>query len=87
MLASSSQAVGSQTSLLLGHPPTLRIAPPWRKGDPPILVTGMLPRLLRKTQASGNMWQHTCSIDSPEFKDALLVARAKRGANAPLKST
>ena len=28
MPASSSQAVGSQTTLPLGHPPTLRIAPP-----------------------------------------------------------
>ena len=75
-----SQAVGLQTSLLTGHPPTSRITPPWGKGDPPISVTGMLPRLLRKTRAGGNMWQHTCSIDSPEFKDALLIARAKKGS-------
>ena len=39
----------------------------------------MLPRLLRKTQASRNTWQHTCSLNSPEFKDALLIARAKKG--------
>ena len=26
------------------------------------------------------MWQHTCSIKSPEFKDALLIARAKKGS-------
>ena len=39
MLASSSQAVGSQTTLPLVHPPTSRIAPPWGKGDPPISVT------------------------------------------------
>ena len=25
------------------------------------------------------MWQHTCSLKSPEFKDALLIARAKKG--------
>ena len=25
------------------------------------------------------MWQHTCSLESPEFKDALLIARAKKG--------
>ena len=49
MLASSSQAVGSQTTLPLVHLPTLRITPPWGKGDPPISVTGVLPRLLRKT--------------------------------------
>ena len=49
LVLSSSQAVGSQTTLLPGHPPTSRIAPPWGKGDPPILVTGMLPRLLGKT--------------------------------------
>ena len=49
MLASLSQAVGSQTTLPLVHPPTSRIAPPWGKGDPPISVTGVLPRLLRKT--------------------------------------
>ena len=49
MLASSSQAVGSQTTLPLVSPPTLRIAPIWGKGDPPILVTGVLPRPLRKT--------------------------------------
>ena len=49
MPASSSQAVGSQTTLLLGHPPTSRVTPTWGKGDPPILVTGMLPRPLRNT--------------------------------------
>ena len=58
MPASLSQAVGSQTTLPLVHPPTLRIAPPWGKGDPPISVTGVLPRPLRKTRAGGNMWQH-----------------------------
>ena len=26
------------------------------------------------------MWKHTCSIESPEFKDALLIARAKKGS-------
>ena len=56
MPASLLQAVGSQTTLPLVSPPTLRIAPPWGKGDPPILVTGVLPRLLGKTQAGGNMW-------------------------------
>ena len=75
----SSQAVGPQATPLMGHPPTLRIAPPWGKGDPPISVTGMLPRPLKKTQAGGNTWQHTYSIDSPEFKDTLLIARAKKG--------
>ena len=49
MLASSLQAVGSQTTLPLGNPPTSRIAPLWGKGDPPILVTGVLPRPLGKT--------------------------------------
>ena len=49
MPASSSQAVGSQTTLPLVNPPTLKIAPPWGKGDPPISVTGVLPQLLRKT--------------------------------------
>ena len=49
MPASSSQAVGSQTPLPQVNPPTLRIAPPWGKGDPPILVTGVLPRPFRKT--------------------------------------
>ena len=56
MPASSSQAVGSQTTLPQVNPPTLRIAPPWGKGDPPILVTGVLPRPLRKTRAGGNTW-------------------------------
>ena len=79
MMASSSQAVGSQTTLPQVHPPTLRITPPWGKGDPPISVTGVLPRPLRKTRAGGNRWQHTCSLESPEFKDALLIARAKKG--------
>ena len=50
------------------------------KGDPPISVTGVLPRPLGKTRASGNTWQHTCSIESPEFKDTLLIARAKKGS-------
>ena len=79
MPASSSQAVGSQTSLPQVNPPTSRIAPPWGKGDPPILVTGVLLRPLGKTRAGRNTWQHTCSLKSPEFKDALLIARAKKG--------
>ena len=79
MPASLSQAVGSQTTLPQVNPPTSRITPPWGKGDPPISVIGVLSRLLRKTQAGGNMWQHTCSLESPEFKDALLIARAKNG--------
>ena len=79
MPASSSQAVGSQTTLPLVNPPTSRIAPPWGKGDPPISVTGVLPRPLGKTRAGGNTWQHTCSLKSAEFKDALLIARAKKG--------
>ena len=49
MLASSSQAVGLQTTLPPVNPPTLRMTPPWGKGDPPISVTGVLPRLLGKT--------------------------------------
>ena len=49
MLTSSSQAVGSQTTLPQVNPPILRIAPPWGKGDPPISVTGVVPRLLGKT--------------------------------------
>ena len=49
MLASSSQAVGSQTTLPQVNPPTSRIAPLWGKGDSPISVTGVLPRLLGKT--------------------------------------
>ena len=79
MPVSSSQAVGSQTSLPLVKPPTSRITPPWGKGDPPISVTGVLPRPLRKTQAGGNTWHHMCSLESPEFKDVLLIARAKKG--------
>ena len=79
MPVSSSQVVGSQTTLPLVNPPTSRIAPPWGKGDLPILVTGVLPRLLRKTRAGGNTWQHMCSLESPEFKDTLLIVRAKKG--------
>ena len=79
MLASLSQAVAPQTTLPQVNPPTSRIAPLWGKGDPPISVTGVLPRLLGKTRAGGNMWQHTCSLKSPEFKDTLLIARAKKG--------
>ena len=56
MLASSSQAVGSQTTLPLVSPPTPRITPPWGKGDPPISVTGVLPRPLGKTQGGRNTW-------------------------------
>ena len=26
------------------------------------------------------MWQHMCSIESPEFKNDLLIARAKKGS-------
>ena len=79
MPASSSKAVGSQTTLPQVNPPTSRIGPPWGKGDPPILVTGVLPRPLRKTRAGRNTWQHMCSLESPEFKDTLLIARAKKG--------
>ena len=79
MMASSSQAVGSQTPLPPVHPPTSRITPPWGKGDPQISVTGVLPRPLGKTQAGGNTWQHMRSLESPEFKDTLLIARAKKG--------
>ena len=75
MPASSSQAVGPQTTLPQVNPPMSRIAPPWGKGDPPISVTGVLPRPLGKTQAGGN----TCSLESPELKDALPIARAKKG--------
>ena len=81
MPASLSQAVGPQTTLPLVHPPTSRIASPWGKGDPPISVTGVLPRPLRKTQAGGNTWQHMCSLESPEFKDGLLISREKKGTN------
>ena len=52
--SASTPVVGRQATPLPGHPPTLRIAPPWEKGDSPILVTGMLPRPLGKTQAGGN---------------------------------
>ena len=79
MLVLSSQVVGSQTSLPLVNPPTSRMAPPWGKDDPPISVTGVLPRPLGKTQAGGNTRQHTCSLESPEFKDTLLIAREKKG--------
>ena len=76
----SALVVGPQATPLVGYLPTSRIIPPWGKGDPPISVIGMLPRPLGKTQASGNMWQHTCSLDSPEIKDTLLIARAKKGS-------
>ena len=79
MPASLSQTVGPQTTLPQVNLPTLRIAPLWGKGDPPILVTGVLLRPLGKTRAGRNTWQHTCSLESPEFKDALLIARAKKG--------
>ena len=79
MPASLLQVVGSQTTLPLVNPLTSRIAPPWGKGDPPILVTGVLPRLLGKTRAGWNTWQHMCSLESPEFKDAWLIAREKKG--------
>ena len=73
MLASSSQAVGSHITLPQVNPPTSRIAPLWGKGDPPISVTGVLPRQLGKTQAGGNMWQHTCSLKRINQHDADLV--------------
>ena len=28
------------------------------------------------------MWQNMCSLESPEFKDALLIARAKKGTES-----
>ena len=78
--STSPLVVGPQATPLMGHLPTSRITPPWGKGDPPISVTGMLPRLLGKTWAGRNTWQHMCSINSPEFKDALLIARPKKGS-------
>ena len=47
--SASTSAVGPIATPLMGHPPTLRIIPPWGKGDPPSSVTGMLPWPLRKT--------------------------------------
>ena len=35
--------------------------------------------VIGKTRAGRNTWQHMCSLESPEFKDALLIARAKKG--------
>ena len=78
--SASTSAVGLIATPLAGHPPTSRTIPLWGKGDPPISVTGMLPRLLGKTWAGRNTWQHTCSLDSPEFKDTLLIVRAKKGS-------
>ena len=80
MPASLSQAVGLQTTLPQVNPPMSRIAPPWGKGDPSISVTGVLPRPLGKTRAGRNTWQHTCSLESSEFKDTLLIAREKKGS-------
>ena len=31
------------------------------------------------------MWQHICSLKSPEFKDILLIARAKKGTECTPK--
>ena len=31
------------------------------------------------------MWQHMCSLESPEFKDTLLIARAKKGTKHTLE--
>ena len=59
MLASS-QAVGSQTTLLIGHSPMSRITPLGGKGDPSISVTGMLPRPLKKTWAG--CWNLGCKL-------------------------
>ena len=87
MLVSLLQAVWLQTTLPQVNPPMSRITPPWGKGDPPILVTGVLPRPLGKTQAGRNMWQHTCSLESPEFKNTLLIAGAKKGTKCTPKST
>ena len=50
MLALASvPVVGPQATPLVRHLPMLRITPLWGKGDPPISVTGMLSRPLRKT--------------------------------------
>ena len=49
----ASPAVGPQATLLVGHPPTSRITPLWGKGDPPILVTGVLPRPLGRHELAG----------------------------------
>ena len=49
MPASSSQAVRLQTTLPQVNPPMSRITLLWGNGDPPISVTGVLPRLLGKT--------------------------------------
>ena len=63
-----------------GTPTHIKDCSSMGEGDPPISVTGMLPRLLEKTWAGGTMWQHMCSIESPEFKDTLLIARTKKGS-------
>ena len=47
--SASTSAVGPIATPLMGLPPTLRIIPPWGKGDPPSSVTGRLPWPLGKT--------------------------------------
>ena len=74
--------VEASSALAPSQPPPLtsRMAPQWGKGDPPMSITGKLPRPLGKTRAGLSKWQHTCEVNSPEFQDALLVARAKKGS-------
>ena len=49
LVSASAPVVVPLATLLMGNLPTSRIAPPWGKGDPPILVTGILPWPLGKT--------------------------------------
>ena len=86
MPASSSQAVGLQTTLPQVNPPTLRITPPWGKGDPPISVTGVLPRLLRKTWAGEHMATHVFPWKS-WVQGRPANSQGKEVLNTPLKST
>ena len=56
--SASAPVVGPQATPLVGHLPTSRITPLWGKGDPPISVTGMLPRPWKDTSWQEHMATH-----------------------------
>ena len=66
-------------------PPTTLVPSPWGKGDPPASIMGKWPRPLGKTKTGQRPWHQVCDVDAIEFKNALQVARATKGAERTLE--
>ena len=57
----------------------------WGKGDPPASIMGKWPHPLGKTKTGQHPWHQACDINTVEFRNALQVARAMKGAERTLE--